>query len=497
MVSKNILFIFTSIFFLIGVFINNLSNDIYISLIVLLGLVVLFLGYFLYSKKYQKVLIISLLGFMIGIIVSDYSLNNINNNEKIIGQFYNKKDVEYIYIIDEVNKKNEFTVEYIANLINIGDKKIDKEIKGLLNIDKNYDLSKGDVIKTNSKIFELEDFNGFSYKKYMLSKNIYLKSNIFSFETVDKVKVNKIENNIINLRKYFLDVIYEIYPGEEAIFLGGILLGARESLSPDLKQDFNNSGLTHFIAVSGFNITIIIIFLSMLVKYFPVFLRAIIITAGIVFFTILVGDTAPVIRASIMGLIGYYVLISGRKGNMLSIILLTASIMVFLSPLSINYDISFHLSFLAVLGIIYTNKFFEDVFHFLPNVLEIKTAFTLTLSAMTLTLPIMMFNFGQVSILAPLANVAVTWTIPIAMLFGFLSIIVYFVYPIAGIIVGYLTWIFLKWDIIVVHFFGKLDWSIIKIDFGVYKNYLEILYFMVLVFIILWFRKDGKKEDKS
>jgi hypothetical protein len=41
----------------------------------------------------------------------------------------------------------------------------------------------------------------------------------------------------------------------------------------------------------------------------------------------------------------------------------------------------------------------------------------------------MIFSFGQVSILAPFANIAVTWTIPLAMLFGFISVIVHFVYP--------------------------------------------------------------------
>jgi competence protein ComEC len=103
--------------------------------------------------------------------------------------------------------------------------------------------------------------------------------------------------------------------------------------------------------------------------------------------------------------------------------------MIILSPFSLNYDVSLHLSFLAVLGIIYTQKFFDNLFNFLPNFLEIKTAFVLTLSALVFTLPIMIFNFGQVSILAPFANIAVTWTIPIAMLFGFISILVHFVSP--------------------------------------------------------------------
>jgi hypothetical protein len=75
------------------------------------------------------------------------------------------------------------------------------------------------------------------------------------------------------------------------------------------------------------------------------------------------------------------------------------------------------------------------------------------------------------------------------MLLGFLSIIVYFVYPIFWLIVWYFTWIFLKWDILVVHFFWKLDWAILEIDLWIYKNHAQILYFAILIFLILWFRK--------
>jgi len=129
------------------------------------------------------------------------------------------------------------------------------------------------------------------------------------------------------------------------------------------------------------------------------------------------------------------------------------------------------------------------VFHFLPELLEIKTAFVLTLASLSFTLPIMIFNFGQVSIMAPFANIAVAWTIPLAMFLGFLSIIVYFVSPLFWTFVWYITWIFLKWDILIVHFFWKLDWSLIAINFWIYKNHAQILYFAILIFLILWFRK--------
>ena len=489
MLSKNIIFIYSSIFFILWIFINNLTQNIIYSSIALLIFVVLFLIYFFISKKYINLLIFIIISFTLWVLTSNYNLIIIEQKEKILNNYFNNKNYEIILEIKSLNKIDENKKEYIWKLIQIEKQKINNNIWLIVNIYWDKKLEKWYIIKTNTKLYKFKNYNWFSYKNYMLSKNIYFSINSYNYKIIEKNKINIIEKSILEFRKKVLKAIYQIYPKEEAIFLWWILIWARESLPNDLKQDFNNSWLTHFIAVSGFNITILIIFITYLIQYLPNTLKIIIITISIVLFTILVGYTAPVIRASLMWLIWYYILQSWRKWNLLSIILLTAIIMIIISPLSINYDVSLHLSFLAVLWIVYSQKFFEKIFYFLPNFLEIKTAFTLTLSALLFTLPIMIFNFGQVSILAPFSNIAVTWTIPLAMIFGFLSVIVYFVYPIWWIIIWYITWIFLKWDIMVVHFFWNLDWSLLKIDFWIYKNQLEITYFIIFIFLIIYFRK--------
>lgn len=491
--SKNILFIFGSIFFITWILINNITSNLLLSLIVLLFIVVLFLCYFLYRHKHLTIIILTIMWITLWIIVSEINLQNIEHKEQILVKYYNNQKQIIRFEIQNTNKIGEFKIEYIAKIISIWEEKINSNIKAIVKFSKNNELKKWQVIESNIKIYEFKDFEGFAYKKYMLSKNLFFTTNIYSYEIIWKNEINVIEKSIINIRQKMLDSIYEMYPKEEAIFLWGILLWAREYLPEELKQDFNNSWLTHFIAVSGFNITVLIVFITYIIKYLPNIVKLTIITVSIILFTILVWFTAPVIRAAIMGVIWYYILTSWRKQSVLATILFTLVIMISISPLSVNYDVSLHLSFFAVLWIIYTQKFFEKIFHFLPNFLEIKTAFTLTLSALSFTLPIMILNFGQVSILAPLANIAVTWSIPLAMLTGFISLIVYFVHPFTWIISWYATWILLKWNIIVVHFFGKQEWAVLKIDFWIYKYHLEILYFAILVFLIIWFRK--KEED--
>ncbi|MDD3646361.1 MAG: ComEC/Rec2 family competence protein [Candidatus Gracilibacteria bacterium] len=435
-----------------------------------------------------------IVGFVFGVILSQINLNEIVDKQNFIVKYIDNSRHELQFKITDTYKIDKYNTQYKAILDKVDNIDIDKEILSIITVQNNFDIEKGYIIISSAYLNKIDNFEGFAYKDYMLSKNIFFTSYLNYIEVVDKKELSKLDSSLINLREKFLGVIHKLYPENEALFLGGILLGAREGLPNDLKTNFNNSGLTHFIAVSGFNITILVVFFSFLFKYFPLVLRVVLITGVIIGFTMLVGDTAPVVRASIMGLIGYYIMVSGRKGNTWTIVLLTAFIMVLFSPYSLNYDISLHLSFLAVLGIIFTGDFFKKIFGFLPETLAIKEAFVLTMSAMSFSLPIMIFNFGQISLISPISNIAMAWTIPFAMLFGFISILVYFISPVLGFIVGYIDFIFLRYDMIIVDFFGNLDWAILKIDAGVYKNYFMLLYFVTLCFIILYFSGDTKKQ---
>jgi hypothetical protein len=107
----------------------------------------------------------------------------------------------------------------------------------------------------------------------------------------------------------------------------------------------------------------------------------------------------------------------------------------------------------------------------------------------------MLFNFWQVSILSPFANISVTWTIPIAMLLGFISIIVYLVSPLFWEIIWYLTWLLLKFDMLVVDFFWNLEFSVFKYDFWIYRTEFLILYFLISIFLFLYFNTNKKEES--
>lgn len=493
MYSKNLLFLFFTHSFLWAIFINNLFEYTFTKKLLIFLWIVFFI-YIILKKKYLYYLAIIILWSILGIYISQNSLNNIKDKNIFISSYNNIKH-DYILEINELTKKQDWKNQYSAKILDISNIKVPNELDILINIPNTYTLSIWDKITTKSKLYQFNNTSDFQYKEFMNSKNIYASMNIYSFENIWHSPQNKIKIYAKNIRETFLEIIYKIYPKNEAIFLWGILLWARESLSDEIKEDFNNSWLTHFIAVSWFNITILIIFIWFLVKYFPRIIQIFIIWWFIVFFVFIVWDTAPVIRAAIMWLLWYIVLLSWRKWHWYTLLTFTAWVMVFISPYSLNYDISLHLSFLAVLWIIFTQDIYKKIFHWVTETLAIKEALVLTFAALTFTLPLMLFNFWQVSILSPFANISVTWTIPIAMLLGFISIIVYFVSPLFWEIIWYFTWLLLKFDMLVVDFFWNLEFSVFKYDFWIYKTEFLILYFISSVFLLLYFNVN-KKEEK-
>jgi hypothetical protein len=71
----------------------------------------------------------------------------------------------------------------------------------------------------------------------------------------------------------------------------------------------------------------------------------------------------------------------------------TAVAMTLLNPFALSYDVSLHLSFLAVIGIMYTQDIFQKIFYWIPNTFAIREALVLTLAALSFSIPIMIFQF--------------------------------------------------------------------------------------------------------
>lgn len=268
-----------------------------------------------------------------------------------------------------------------------------------------------------------------SLEKKLLGKN----KEIFT-AFLPKIEIVKnSESPILAVTNFIRQKIINFYnktlsPDFSSLILG-IVFGIKGNISKTFTENLQTSGVTHVVAASGMNVTLVGGFLS---SIFVLFLRrqhAIIITLlGLFFYALMAGFQPSIVRATIMGGLVFGSQILGRQYLASYGLFLTGFLMLFISP-NLLFDIGFQLSFVATAGLLYCKPVIDNLFSKqLLKKLPILEDFSTTVAAQIATLPILLANFGIYSIWSILVNVLVLWTIPIIMIIGgigaFLGIII-------------------------------------------------------------------------
>ncbi|MBI4134989.1 MAG: ComEC/Rec2 family competence protein [Candidatus Sungbacteria bacterium] len=222
--------------------------------------------------------------------------------------------------------------------------------------------------------------------------------------------------------KAFREALHGALPEPDAGYVLGILIGERSSISSELREAFNRTGTSHIVALSGFNITIIAVFIGGIVGWFhwSPRVRFVTITVFIALFVLLVEGGASVIRAAVMGILGLLARERSRVYEMTNALVFAGAVMVFLNPYLLRFDLSFQLSFLATLGIIIVPPYIRSLFNWLPGFLDIRENTIAAISAELFVFPLILWHFGIVSVVGPLANLLVLPFISLTMLGGFI-----------------------------------------------------------------------------
>jgi competence protein ComEC len=206
----------------------------------------------------------------------------------------------------------------------------------------------------------------------------------------------------------------------------------------------------------------------------------------------LTGAQPSSVRAGIMGSLVLLALFSGRLSDPKNAILCAASFMILINPKVLKYDIGFQLSFLATIGIIYLSPFLKKILKFIPNTFKFREMVMMTISAQILTLPIIIYNFERLSLIAPLANVMVVPLVPLIMTSGLLVGISGMVWIVLGKIFSFVSWALLSYEIFVVNMLSKVPFASLEIE-KIWQGWI-IIYYAVIIYIIWYLRmKDRKK----
>lgn len=433
-----------------------------------------------------------LFGFTLGFFVCGFWLTNLRL-EKIKNLHADKKNFSGVVVIS----KEPAIKEKIQQLIfaPAGN----KTEKFLLNASIYEKYNYGDRLKINCVLERPKNFDdSFDYQMYLAKDGIFYECKNPKIEKLNENKGNRFLAILIKIKNKLNEKINQLIPAPESGLLSGLILGGSNLLSKDIQNNFSRTGMTHIVAVSGYNVTIIAEYLMLLGIFLGLWRRQAFWFAvtGIILFVILTGLSASAVRAGLMGVLLIWAMKNGRLANAQNAILFSACVMLLANPLLLRFDIGFQLSFLATIGIVYLYPFFENYFLHLVEtkqslVSTIAEILFLSLSAQIFVLPIIMFNFGTLSLISLLANILILPIIPLTMLLGFVAIMISFVFEPIAIIFSWLTYLPLKYETVTINYLASLKYASIEMKIAWWG---VMLWYAILV-VAVYFLKRKKDLD--
>lgn len=336
---------------------------------------------------------------------------------------------------------------------------------------KNEDLSRGDEVVLSGKLAE-----GFGiYVGYMY------KPVIKSWQRPEPGDL------ILKLRNWFAGRVRKSMPEPEVNLGLSYLLGMKAGLPDELSENLRIVGLVHMVVASGAHLSILVEIARKIFGRLSRFAGLLFSVLFVVFFMAMVGWTPSIMRAGIMAILTLLAWYVGRKIAPWRIILLVAAGTLIMNPMFI-INLGWLLSFASFAGIMMlvpklTRLFFGDK---KPGFVA-ETIIT-TIAATVMTLPIILYYYGTVSLISVLANLLLLPTLPYAMGLTFLAGVVADI-PGVGLAVGFIATKLLDFHITVVGFFGEMRQFLVAIE--PYQSWVFLIYGAILLLMV----KTSKKKN--
>ncbi|HEX5240585.1 MAG TPA: ComEC/Rec2 family competence protein, partial [Candidatus Limnocylindrales bacterium] len=222
------------------------------------------------------------------------------------------------------------------------------------------------------------------------------------------------------LRRAAADALDRTIPAPEGGLAEGIIVGLRDRVDRDLAAAFTTAGVSHIVAISGWNIAIVATTLGALTGRLGRRRRTVATAVAIAAYVAFVGPSPSVVRAAAMAGCALFARELGRPTTALSAMGLAVAGLLILDPSYVD-DAGFRLSVLATAGLIakgtpWSKRLAGDrpgrVRQWLAESLGVS------LAAQAATLPVILLDFGRLSLVSPVVNLLVAPLVAPAMAAG-------------------------------------------------------------------------------
>jgi len=403
------------------------------------------------------------------------------------------------FTLREKLKSNSYNDRYTA-LINTIDNQA-RTGKVIVNIQKDSlknSICIGSIIKAKTILKRNpsnKNPNQFDYGKYLSNKQIYAqiyvnKSEIYLNKNLKKdiwYYSGRLHSHIVrNLEKAHFD------KAEMNVALA-LILGQQQEISSDIIQDYQFSGATHVLSVSGLHVGFIILFINFILKPIPntrkgSFIKLFSILISLLVFAVISGLSPSVLRSVVMF---SFVAIGGhlrRTGNIYHTLLVSMFLILLFEPYFL-FDVGFQLSYLALFFIIWLQPILQKIWS--PKnkfSIHLWNALTVSFAAQIGTLPLCLYYFHQFPGLFFVTNIVIIPLLSFIMIAGIIVMIwaVFHVPPFLLIEIFQKSISLLNF---VIHYVASFEWFVIRnISFNSY--YLFTLY-LVIISAAIWFKKSS------
>jgi ComEC/Rec2-related protein len=285
-----------------------------------------------------------------------------------------------------------------------------------------------------------------------------------------------LNEQINTIRQTAISRLVSYMPAPEGALAAGIFLGGTEKMSQAQKLAFRNTGLTHVVAASGYNVALVVgwagFTLSRLLGR-RLMLPVVILVA--LLYMSLAGMTAAVVRAGIMSILALIGMYFGRQSDARWALVLTALGMIIWNPDYLN-DIGWQLSIAATSGLVL----------FSP-----RGDWWTTIAAQITTMPLILHHFGNLSVIAPLANIMVLALMPLAIQITALSLCLGMILPVAGQYTSWLAWPLLKFTNEIAAVLANLPFS--NLSVRPMSWFWVAAYYLCLIILVNLISRHSKK----
>ncbi len=487
--------------FVLGIFLSSFFKlGFYFAIfLLLLSLPVYFFAKFFTERKALFILLaLFIFSFGLGILRYEIKDSRVGNNvlENLVGE-----KVIFRGVIDDEPSVKDQSVELITSgdMILTGGREYKSSEKILVSTGLFPEFKYGDLIQVEGKLAQPENFEtatgkDFDYVSYLAKEDIFYQMNFAQVRVVSSGHGSWLKEKLFAFKNSFINKINLLIKEPESALLNGLILGAKNSLGKDLQTDFRVAGVSHIVALSGYNITIVAVGIMAVLSFLPRAASLSFGALGIILFALMTGGTATVMRASIMALLVILAKQTNRKYDITRALLLAGMIMLIQNPKILVFDISFQLSFISTVALIFISPIVERKMIFITGKYHLRELIVATVSTQIFVLPFLIYKMGLVSIFGLFANVLILPAIPLIMLLGFLTGMTAFVFFPLAIPLAFACSIFLSYVLGVIHLFSHLPFS--SITFSNFPIILMLTIYAVL-FIVIWRSPDFSKKTNE